>query len=270
LSQARERGIRESRFDLLVFVDDDNWLHPDYLRIAREISDLHPEIGALGGEIAACFEVTPPPWFGEMQTYYAIGPQGSRDGDITDSKPHVAGAGMVLKKSAYLALCRRNFGFILPDRQGENLTTGGDTELCYALVLIGYRIWYDSRLKLVHFMPAARLTEAYLLKLAHGMRSFGPAVAAYEVAMNDRRPAAASFYFNRIILLGSWLGRNAVKCALGRISWLAFRISLLDWIQCWLDYPELHRSIRQGWEQIMRLKSAPQRPGSSADGPAEV
>ena len=61
LTPARLRGIAESAAELLVFVDDDNVLDPDYLeqglRLAREYSFL----GTWGGQCVPAFEVEPGP-----------------------------------------------------------------------------------------------------------------------------------------------------------------------------------------------------------------
>ena len=62
LTPARLRGIRESRADLLVLVDDDNVLAPDYLQRAVAIADARPFLGAWSGQCLPEFEVPPPEW----------------------------------------------------------------------------------------------------------------------------------------------------------------------------------------------------------------
>src|SRR5260370_12163363 len=62
LTNARIRGINESRGNLLVFVDDDNVLDRDYLEQAAQIASEYKHIGAFGASIKAEFEVTPPDW----------------------------------------------------------------------------------------------------------------------------------------------------------------------------------------------------------------
>ena len=46
---ARRRGIGEALHDIIFFVDDDNWLAPDYLAILVDSMKQHPEIAVLGG-----------------------------------------------------------------------------------------------------------------------------------------------------------------------------------------------------------------------------
>src|ERR1700747_34864 len=51
LTAARLRGIRESSGGLLVFVDDDNVLAPDFLDRAKAISARCPNLGVFGAGI---------------------------------------------------------------------------------------------------------------------------------------------------------------------------------------------------------------------------
>lgn len=170
-SFALETGFAAARYGFLTIVDDDNWLHPYYLKRAFHLLHQHPDIGILGGKITASLEVEPPEWFQQFQLIYAVGAQGKVSGDITAYKPHVAGAGMVVRKSGYERLKQGGFHPMLTGGRRGNLTPGEDVELCYALVLAGYRIWYDEELRLTHFMPSGRLTQNHLLELIRRNRS---------------------------------------------------------------------------------------------------
>ena len=60
LIAARLRGIREASGELLVFVDDDNVVSPDYLQKAQEIGANYPFLGVFGaGALNPEFEATP-------------------------------------------------------------------------------------------------------------------------------------------------------------------------------------------------------------------
>ena len=61
LTPARLRGIQESSGKLLVFVDDDNLLAPDFLDQATAISAWCPALGVFGaGVLEPEFETQPP------------------------------------------------------------------------------------------------------------------------------------------------------------------------------------------------------------------
>ena len=56
LSHARNRGIKEAKGDILVFLDDDSMVAPDYLEQLLKAMDSHPDAGAFGGRITPLFE----------------------------------------------------------------------------------------------------------------------------------------------------------------------------------------------------------------------
>jgi glycosyltransferase involved in cell wall biosynthesis len=72
LTLARIRGIRESRGDLIVFVDDDNLLDPNFLKTALRVAASFPQIGVFGGRISGEFEVAPPGWLAPFLPHMAL------------------------------------------------------------------------------------------------------------------------------------------------------------------------------------------------------
>jgi len=168
LSHARHRGIAEANYEIISFIDDDNWVCPEWVQVASEVMTEHPEIGACGGLNEAVCETNPPDWFKRYQDSYAVGPQGVEAGDITDTRGFLWGAGLVIRKQAWEQLINNGFRSMLVGRQGTALTAGEDSELCFALRLAGWRLWYEPRLQLRHFLPARRLEWRYLRRLHRG------------------------------------------------------------------------------------------------------
>lgn len=168
LAHARYRGLLESRGEWVSLVDDDNWLGPDWVQRVSNIMSEHPEVAALGGRTEAVCEMPPPPWFPDYQKAYAVGRQADASGDVTWTLGHLWGAGLTVRKSAWEKLLAEGFAHQLRDRTGGTLSSGADYELCYALRLAGWRIWYCDDLFLRHYIPAARLTESYLIRLFRG------------------------------------------------------------------------------------------------------
>lgn len=175
LSHARRRGFDEARFEFVAFVDDDNWLAPGWIDLAFATMAGHPEVAACGGRTEAVFESPPPAWFERYQGQFVIGEQWPSTGDITETRGHLWGAGMTLRKQAWESLVARGFRSTLAGRTGSALTSGEDYELCHALRMAGWRLWYEPRLVLQHYMPAARVTWDYLCRLnrGHGVTSCG-------------------------------------------------------------------------------------------------
>jgi glycosyltransferase involved in cell wall biosynthesis len=169
LSFARAKGVEVSQFDFVLFCDDDNWLDTNYLSEAFAIMNSDPAIGALGGNGTAAADVPLPSWFEKYKGCYACYPQNDYDGEIERADAFLYGAGLVVRKECFVKLDAKGFVPVLPDRIGTQLTSGGDTELSYAIKLTGYKIWFSSKLKFQHYLPEARLKEEYLYRLISSM-----------------------------------------------------------------------------------------------------
>jgi glycosyltransferase involved in cell wall biosynthesis len=188
LSVARKKGIEASDFDYVLFCDDDNWLNENYLSVALSTMQNSPAIGVLGGKGIPVFENSEPPYFWVNQYHtLAVGKQSNINGDITDGRGVLYGAGMILNKSAYHLLTNHyKFNFLVSDRLGGNLLSSGDHELCLALKKIGYRIFYNESLEFKHYIPANRTTIPYYKKLFLGFGSSYAMLQAYRVSV--RKP----------------------------------------------------------------------------------
>jgi glycosyltransferase involved in cell wall biosynthesis len=62
LTIARLRGLKESKGDLIIYVDDDNILAKNYIRNAYKLAVQDPATGVWSAEINGKFEVKPPAW----------------------------------------------------------------------------------------------------------------------------------------------------------------------------------------------------------------
>ncbi|MEX2282491.1 MAG: glycosyltransferase [Gemmatimonadota bacterium] len=168
LTAARMRGWHESRSDLVAFIDDDNWLPPEWAAVAIDVMSAHPDAAACGGPADAVFENEPPVWFERFAENFAVGSQARTGGDVTETRPVLWGAGLTVRKRDLVTLFSSGYRTVGTDRTGVQLASGGDTELCLALARMGGRMWYDERLRLRHFMPATRLQWPYLRRLYRG------------------------------------------------------------------------------------------------------
>jgi len=212
LSNARLRGIAEARYEIICFVDDDNRLAPDWVEIVADVMHEHPDVGACGGQIEAECETAKPNWFDHFQSYYAVGKQAEQAGDVTDSRGYLWGAGLCLRRSAWEQVQETGFDFLLSGRKGRALSAGEDAELCYALRLNGWRLWYDPRLRMSHFITRERLTWSYLRRISRG---FGAATAgfdAYQFALQQESPGTVG----RLRRTWSWQVLATVRYLLQR------------------------------------------------------
>jgi hypothetical protein len=182
----------------------------------------HLEVGACGGASEAVCEITPPPWFEHQCKYYAIGPQAHQAGDITWDRGWLWGAGLTIRRSAWDSLVEKGFQPLLEDRRGTQLSNGGDVELCFALRLAGWRIWYDPRLHFRHFLEAHRLNWSYLCRLNRWMGVGTVRHDPYRVAAR----ADGNTLLGRI--RANWYGQ--VMVSMLRLLWYSPKLFLLRFV----------------------------------------
>ncbi|MEQ1948437.1 MAG: glycosyltransferase [Bryobacteraceae bacterium] len=242
LSHARLRGFQESSYEFLSLIDDDNWVAPHWVARTYQIMAKRYDVGACGGHGSAVFDgAVPPAWFEQFSSAYAVGPQGESQGWVNPNRSFLYGAGLTIRRSAFADLVLGGFRPVLSDRRGAALSSGGDSELCHALVLAGWKLWYDPELKFQHFIPESRLHWDYLRALHRG---FGAAAAWLELYMWQIVPPR-NLEFQKLPLPESW-------CQAIRKSWL---FQLYSTIQ----------TIRRQW----RRARGPWR-GQQSEGSADV
>jgi glycosyltransferase involved in cell wall biosynthesis len=168
LSHARERGIGEARYAYVIFCDDDNWLAEDYIQEGFDFLERNPRYAAVGGWSEAAFDtgVMAPDWFEEYKMGYAVGRQGE-EGDIT-ARGYLWGAGIMFRKAVFKTVINPALPSLLTDRKGNELSSGGDSEMCLRFVIVGFKLYYSEKLKFTHFIAANRLSTAYREKLWEG------------------------------------------------------------------------------------------------------
>jgi glycosyltransferase involved in cell wall biosynthesis len=207
---ALETGFIEAKGIGVCIVDDDNWIDDDYVFLANKILKENLDVGVVGAFGLAHCEVTPPEWFAENQASYAVGSQGNGSGYVTDiNRMWVWGAGSVFRKAAWISAKSRGFVPLLNPFRGvgsfkfqKGFAGGEDSELCYAVQLAGYRLWYEPSLVYTHYIPTARLTKEYLNLTNSGTQAAAPIVRLYLSELSQRSTVSKfrKFIYQRWLL----------------------------------------------------------------------
>ena len=230
LTSARLTGIRAAQGAIIVFVDDDNILAPDYIAEAARLFARDGRLGAVGGKSLAVFESTPAPWQREFLPLLAVRDLGETEllakslrpaGSAQKQYPLCApiGAGMALRREAALAWAKeveRDPNRRGLDRAGLDLASGGDNDIVMTILEHGWSVGYFPSLSLNHMIPSARLGTRYLARLnraiqcswirvlsAHDACPWGP-IAKWTVAPRQ---------------LKAWFTRRAWRGPAAHIRW---------------------------------------------------
>jgi len=165
LSSARKKGIETSKHDYILFCDDDNWLDKNYVNIAFETMELHPKAGIIAGQTKGHFEIPKPFWFDSVAQSYVVEKPMPASGYLHSGREYLAGAGMLIRKELINSMQSVGFEPILTGRLGKSLMSGEDYELCLVANYLGFRIYFEEKLNLIHFMSKERLNWDYFIKM---------------------------------------------------------------------------------------------------------
>ncbi len=215
LTPARLHGIRESEGELVVFVDDDNVLAPDYLETALAIPRRYPYLGVFGaGNLEPEFEVQPArdlvsfPMLGPRTVPSALWSNNPRDFSCIPW-----GAGLCVTREVateYLELVRSLNATRVIDRRGEQLFSGGDDLFSWASACRGRGFGLFPELRATHLISAKRVNRHYLVNFIHDHR-FSHAVLGYLLSVAEPKRIDL-FQIIKVILHGIRNGRFSMQC----------------------------------------------------------
>lgn len=167
LTHARLAGFKAAKGELVVLVDDDNLLKPDYLANATLIFSSNLNLGAAGGKILPAFDNEPETWLADFYELLAIRNLGDEvmlaRWDNTYPKVSPVGAGMVLRMNALTDYLNKEH--LILDRTGNTLSSGGDNDIVIEVLKAGWEVGYFPSLELKHLIPPSRTTFKYISKL---------------------------------------------------------------------------------------------------------
>jgi len=157
LSHARNRGIKEAKNEVLVFVDDDIDLDAHYLDVCETVF-ANPALNIAGGKVLA-FNAKVPEWL--PKKYYYLASMFDL-GDESQPTGKLMGANYALRRTV-----AQRIGWYNPElgRKGNNLMAGEENDYFNRAKLMGYSIWYEPRL-IVYHKIADKLSTEYIFSYA--------------------------------------------------------------------------------------------------------
>jgi glycosyltransferase involved in cell wall biosynthesis len=216
LTPARLRGINDADGELLVFVDDDNLLDPDFLEKAAAVASANPFLSVIGaGVLKPEFEVPPSKEIIPRLQLLALREvaQPLWSNNIQDFECTPWGAGLCVRSSiarAYVRLVGQLRVTSLLDRSGTRLFCGGDDLFSWVSAANGGGFGVFPELRITHLISERRVTQPYFLQLIHD-HSFSHGVLRY--LWQGAAPKVSDiFSLPKLLLHGIKNGLFSMRC----------------------------------------------------------
>lgn len=167
LSFARNRGMKEARGELLVFLDDDAFARKDYLKNLEYQLTTHPDMAAFGGKITPLYESGQvPSWMSRWSYSWVSALNMGKEVCLFAQNAFPIGANMGFRQA-----CVSRYGYFNTDlgRNKNNLMAGEEKDFFNRLKAGKEKIYYFPDIEVLHVIPIQRTTSDYIKKLALGI-----------------------------------------------------------------------------------------------------
>lgn len=167
LSNARNRGMKEAKGDVFVFLDDDAFVAGDYLSSIEAFLKKYPEVAAFGGPIEPLFEECPRPkwlchWSMGWVSAYDMGRKVREFGG--KAFPFGGNSGVSREIVEKVGQFNPELG-----RKGGNMDAGEEKDFYKRIRSLGGKILYCPEMRIRHVITANRTTLEYVDRFADGV-----------------------------------------------------------------------------------------------------
>lgn len=208
LSYARNCGITNALGDLLVYVDDDATVNPQYLRTYADFFQRNPDAVAAGGPILPVYETQEPSWMSHYTRQLITGRLylGSRQRQFPRGA-FPGGGNACYRKTVFDAVGPFN---VQLGRKGNSLIGAEEKDLFDKMTTRGMHFYYLPDAILYHIIPPHKLTPDYFQRLTYGIG----VSERYRTLQISRKK-----YLSRLL-------KELIKWAATILLWLKFLITL--------------------------------------------
>ena len=163
LSAARNKGIKEAKGDIIIYVDDDALVDSDYIRQYAEHFAANPDTMAAGGPIEPLYETEEPSW---MSPYTkALLTAWMNYGNKVREYPkgrYPGGGNAAYRKEVFdrVGVFNTELG-----RKGNLLLASEEKDIFDKMKVLGMKVLYLPNPVLHHCIPQTKLEEDYFNRL---------------------------------------------------------------------------------------------------------
>ncbi len=167
ISFARNRGIQEAVGEYIVFLDDDETIHPNYLSRLNEYLSEYPQAKLCGTPVYPIYETIVPRWLSHFTLRLITGYfyKGNKV-KILGAKDYPGTGHAIIRKELFDQY--GNFNTEL-GRKGSSLLGAEDKDMFLRLIKNNIDCYYFPDIPIYHHIPAQKLTDEFFNKLTYSV-----------------------------------------------------------------------------------------------------
>ncbi len=166
LSYGRNRGVKESKFDLIHFFDDDAVATPNYVSTIIDTFERYPRAVSVGGKILLNYFEGRPSWASvHMESIFGLFDIGDAEMEFP-RKNYPRGSNMTFKRQVFNEV--GNFDVSL-GRNGKIMLGGEEKEMFQRIYKFGASVIYNPLIVCYHAVPEPRTRIDFIRKQVLGI-----------------------------------------------------------------------------------------------------
>lgn len=160
LSSARNRGIKESNYEIISFIDDDAKANKDYVKNLLDTFLQNPEYIAAGGKVLPVYPGNKEPEWLSRYLWGIVAKIDYGDSSGLFPKKYPAGCNMAFRKFIF-----EKFGGF-----NEELIYRGDEKYVFNKLKKGnYKVYYAANVVVYHYIDEKRIQHEAILKISRNI-----------------------------------------------------------------------------------------------------
>ena len=227
LSFARNRSIKESKTELITFLDDDAFIDPDYLEKKVNYFMTHKDIVAIGSKILLHFEEIKPNWSNKyinpILGYYDQG----ETAKYLKFPEYPRGSNMTFRKELFNTIGDFNTAL---GRIGSNMLGGEEKDLFARIHSRPHlHVLYVPDAIVYHCVPLSRTTPEFVKSQATGIGS--------SERIRMQLMGKSSYWLGLLQELKKWFASallSLLYCLSGRLAAAKMLLQFRYWVSCGL------------------------------------
>ena len=167
ISYARNRGVEAAKGDIIVFIDDDETVEPNFLTSVDDFFTQYQDAGISSGPVIPVYETEKPRWLSHFTMRLITGAYDKgRSIKVLGNKDYPGTGHACFRKSLFIKYGAFD---VTLGRKGNSLMGAEDKDFFLRLMNGGEKCYYLPAAKIYHHIPDSKLTDEFFRKLTYSI-----------------------------------------------------------------------------------------------------